>query len=66
MLGKHEPRFFEQIALLEGISPTNCLVVGDSITTDGVPSALAGMTAIIVSGPDELIEIINQLKTLKP
>ena len=62
-VSKPDPCFFVKIAETLGISPGNCLSLGDREEADGTPAIAAGYAdALIVSdGRDTIISIFSQL-----
>ncbi|MEZ5359922.1 MAG: HAD-IA family hydrolase [Candidatus Zixiibacteriota bacterium] len=74
-LTKPDPRYFLQLADRAGISPADCIMVGDRIDKDIVPAKMAGMKTVLVKSsiykiqqpripdecPDATIESVNEL-----
>ena len=58
-VGKPDPAFYWRVAENMGLSPKECLSVGDRVEADGIPALQAGMGAVIVSGPEGVKDLVN-------
>lgn len=58
-VAKPDPTFYWRVAEEMGLSPGECLSVGDRVEADGVPALQAGMGAAIVSGPEGVKGLLN-------
>jgi len=45
---KPDPRFYERIAAAAGVSPSECVMVGDRIDKDVIPARMVGMKTVRV------------------
>jgi len=58
-VGKPDPTFYWRVAENMGLSPKECLSVGDRVEADGIPALQAEMGAAIVSGPEGVKDLVN-------
>lgn len=58
-VGKPDPTFYWRVAENMGLSPKECLSVGDRVEADGIPALQAGMGAAIVFGPEGVKDLVN-------
>ena len=69
-LSKPDPAFFTDLVLPEllskGVSLAHTISIGDRVDDDGIAAIEAGMPgAIIVDGPDGLLQALQEIKKLK-
>ena len=57
---KPNPSLFGYAAVYFRIGVHNCFVIGDNQDEDAIPAESMGMTAILVSGPADIIANLNQ------
>ena len=53
---------FNQILKQENIKPEEAVMIGDSYANDIVPAVTMGMQGVWITGPDEVREVISQIK----
>lgn len=58
---KPYPDVFHKAASLMHTGPPHCLSIGDDEYYDAFPAAAIGMGAVVVSGMDDLMEVIRRL-----
>ena len=62
MVSKPNVRFFVSIAKEIGITPSQCVSIGDRRFSDADPALVAGFgSAVVVTGRDELIDVLRVL-----
>jgi len=59
---KPETEYYSAVARRLGHPPSSCVSIGDREDADGIPALYAGMGAVIVSGPEELVQFLEGLR----
>ncbi len=61
---KPNPQFFKKAAKAMGVTPEECLVVGDRYSVDLIPAQNLGMKIYEVKGPDDITKLVTVLRSV--
>jgi len=61
---KPNPQFFKKAAKAMGVTPEDCLVVGDRYSVDLIPAQELGMQIYEVKGPDDIPKLVTALRSV--